>query len=157
MPSPQIYLAVFFIIGAGQAQGPAWVTLAGSHETRKHDRDTDALTLCTRCWERYCVRIKTFRSEQSGKTAGGCRGFGGVASLLFRAFSTVRMHYWRGVRAPGRACLWAQSRGGGQGCPHNDFPGATSRPLCSIVSLSPPGCGLLREANLCTPRVGGGC
>lgn len=60
MPPPQIYLAVFFIIGAGQAQGPAWVTLAGSHETRKHDRDTDALTLCTRCWERYCVRIKTF-------------------------------------------------------------------------------------------------
>lgn len=38
---------------------------------------------------------------------------------------------------------------GDKGCPHN-------LPPCLIVSLSPPGCGLLREADLCTPRVGVG-
>lgn len=56
-----------------------------------------------------------------------------------------------------RACLWAQSRGSGNRAALTMIPQGPHLDPCSTVSLSPPGCGLLREANVCTPRVGGGC
>lgn len=56
-----------------------------------------------------------------------------------------------------RACLWAQSRGRGNRAALTMIPQGPHLGPCSTVSLPPPGCGLLREGNVCTPRVGGGC
>lgn len=85
------------------------MTLAGPHETRKHDRDTDALTLCTRCRERCCVRIKTFRSEQNGEKREGAVDSGEWLLLFSEHFYSAECTTGEVCGLQERACPWAQS------------------------------------------------
>lgn len=104
------------------------------------------------------MRIKTFGSERSGKKDSGVVPWGRwTAAPPFQGvFYTVKNAPLAGVQAPGGGLPvgtgpWV----GGPGLPSQSvFPGATSGPPCPTVSLSPPGCGLPREANLCTPEWG---